>query len=530
MHRLPALIVMALIVLLTGCTAQGPVTQTANEGRIVYGLTLSPSGFDPHIHQSSEIGIVLRQVYDTLIYRQPDTGQFVAGLASEWTISPDGLIYEFKLKQGVRFHDGTPFNAQAVSDNLSRIMNPATRSQQASLLLGTYTGHEVVDDYTIRLLLSEPFSPLLDGLSQFYLGMASPKALTDFPAERYQFNQVGTGPYRFVEYIPDNRVVIRRNTDYSWGPGFYAAPDNPISEVEFRFFTDPATRLNALESGDVDIMGEIPPTDARALTGSGQIQLIPSAVGGQPEQLIMNTQRFPTDNLTVRRALIYATSRQAISDLIFQGFSPVAWAPLAERTQFYSSELRGLYENDVQQARALLASVGFADNDQNGYFDVEGGDLEVIVLVPPWGENRQITQLLQDQWRSAGIRVTLRPVPDFATLIEEVAAGEFNLVPFNTYGLDPAFLSSYFTTGATRNFARVSSIDLDNQLADARRQLDPAARSALYGNAQRIIMEQALVLPLRDRVNLNGVSPRIIGLRFDAFGWYPLLYNASLVR
>lgn len=527
MQRLP--LIAVIVLMLAACSPQSPVSQSAGSGRIVYGLTLSPSGFDPHVHQSSEIGIVLRQVYDTLVYRQPDTGQFVAGLASEWTISPDGLVYEFKLKQGVRFHDGTPFNAQAVADNLARITSPATRSQQAVLLLGPYAGTEVVDEFTIRILLAEPYGPLLDALSQFYLGMASPSALAEFAGERYQFNQVGTGPYRFVEYIPDNRVVIRRNPDYAWGPDFYSAPANPINEVEFRFFTDPATRLTALESGDADVMGEIPPVDARALTGGGQIQLIPAAVGGQPEQFIMNTQRFPTDNVIVRRALIYGTNRQAISDLIFQGFSAVAWSPLAARTQFSSRELRGVYGTDVQQARALLASIGFADADQNGYFDAEDGDLEVVILVPPWGENRQITQLLQDQWRSVGIRVTLRTVPDFATLLEEVANGDYNLIPFNTYGLDPAFLNSYYITGGTRNFARVSSPDLDNQLAEAQRQLDPAARAALYGNVQRLIMEQALILPIRDRVNLNGVSARVQNLRFDAFGWYPLLYNASLV-
>jgi len=531
--RLIARLLVFVVILIVGSllSACGVSSQneSATRGKIVYGLTLSPSGFDPHINQSSEIGIVLRQVYDTLIYRDPLTGQFVSGLARDWTISSDGLVYEFNLKSGVLFHDGTVFNAQAVAKNLDRITNPDTRSQQAALLLGTYTNYEIVDDDTIRLILSEPYSPLLDGLSQFYLGMASPTALAQYPTERYQFNQVGTGPFIFVEYIPDNRVVLRRNPNYNWGPPFYQQPSEQfVEEVEYRFFTDPATRLTALESGDVDIMGEIPALDARALTGSSTIQLIPTAIGGQPEQFLMNTQAFPTDNVTVRRALIYAINRQTLADIVFQGFSPVAWSPLAERTQFYVSDLRGTYNTDVQQAHALLASIGYTDADNNGYLDVEGGDFTVTVLIPPWGDNRQIAELLQNQWRDIGIRAVLKPVPDFPTLLAEVEKGEYNLVPFNTYGLDPSFLNSYFTTNGSRNFAAFSSPDLDAVLDEARRQIDPAARAQLYTRAQTIIMEQALILPIRERVNLNGASARIENLSFDAFGWFPLLYNVTL--
>ena len=115
-------------------------------------MTLQPSTFDPQIGASSELGIPLRSVYDTLVYRDPQSLEFVPGLATSWTISPDGLIYTFALRQGVNFHDGTPFNAQAVAANLDRITNPMTASQKALFLLGPYTGYEIVDDYTIRLL------------------------------------------------------------------------------------------------------------------------------------------------------------------------------------------------------------------------------------------------------------------------------------------------------------------------------------------------------------------------------------------
>src|SRR5262245_22315353 len=154
-----SLCLLAFLAISCSTRAQSQQQGFSPRHRIVFGLTLQPSGFDPHINASSELGIPLRSVYDTLIYRDPDSLEFVPGLATSWTISPEGLTYTFALRQGVTFHDGTPFNAQAVAANLDRIKSPMTASQKALFLLGPYTGYEIVDDYTIRLNLSEPYSP-----------------------------------------------------------------------------------------------------------------------------------------------------------------------------------------------------------------------------------------------------------------------------------------------------------------------------------------------------------------------------------
>lgn len=521
-----ALCCLFFLLMLTSCAP----AQRADTGvrRLVYGLTLSPSGFDPHRNESSEMGIVLRQVYDTLLYRDPDTGQFVPGLATAWAVSEDLQTYTFTLRQDVRFHDDTPFNAEAVAANLTRITAPETRSQRAAVLLGPYAGYEIIDEYTISIRLSEPYSPLLDALSQFYLGMASPAALAEYSLERYQFNQVGTGPFRFKEYIPSERVVIERNPDYAWGPVFYQPPaDNAVQSVEFRFYVEPATRLTALENNEAHVMGELPPLDARALTGNTRIQLIPAEIGGQPLQFLINTQRFPTDNVAFRRALIQGTNRQAIADAVFQGFSPVAWGPLSRRTQFYNRELENTYAHSSAQARVILETLGYTDSDNDGYFNVGVSDLEVIVIVPPWGLIPQVAQLLQDQWRAIGVRAVLRTVPDFATLLGEVESGNYNLVAFNAFGIDPAFINAYYTSSGltTRNWSRFTSPELDNLLTDARRALDPAVRRSLYHSAQNVIMDQALILPIRDYVNLNAAQVTVENLKFDIYGWYPLLYN-----
>ena len=520
---------LLLLLICAGCIPQGDsLTNGSGENRIIYGLTLQPSGFDPHINRSSELGIPLRQVYDTLVYRHPETKEIVPGLATEWVVSEDGLTYTFNLRQNVKFHDDTPFNAQAVAANLDRIVAPETASQWAAFLLGPYQQYEIVDDYTIQLILDEPFSPLLDSLAQVYLGIASPAALAGYSDNRYQFHQVGTGPFVFDEFVPGDRIVLKRNAEYAWGPDFYGpATERSVSEVEFRFFTDPATRLLALESDQAQIMGELLPTDSRLLTGSSAIQLIPQGVPGNPLQFLMNTQRFPTDNRGVRQALIFGANRNAIADAVFQQFSPVAWGPLSANTLYYDRSLQGVYTHDINQAQALLAVAGYADSDNDGYLDIGGLTIEIDVIVPPWGLIPQVAELLQDQWRTIGVRAELIPVPTFGALLDAVSSGEYNLVAFNTFGIDPALLNDFFLSDGATNWTGYSSEELDNLLLSAMHQADGDVRRGQYARVQQIIMNEALILPIRDHVNLNAASAVLSNLQFDAYGWFPLLNNLT---
>ncbi|MGQ9887737.1 MAG: ABC transporter substrate-binding protein [Aggregatilineales bacterium] len=525
------LLVVFAVTALNACLPEGNAFRSASsQNRLIYGLTLEPSGFDPHIHRSSELGIPLRQVYDTLVYRDPNTKAFVPGLATEWSISSDGLMYTFKLREGVTFHDGTAFNAQAVAANLDRIVDPATGSQRAVFMLGPYAGYEIVDDYTIRIVLERPYAALLDALSQVYLGIASPSALNAYSTARYQFHQVGTGPFTFVELVPGQRILLRRNNAYMWGPSFYKpVGENSVEEIEFRFYTDPSTRALALESGEAHVMGEILPTDARLLTGNSAIQLLPVSVPGQPTQFLINTTRFPTDNRAVRQALLFGTNRNAIIDAIFQRFSPVAWGPLAANTLYYDRALNGSYSYDIAQAQALLTSVGFADSNADGILDINGFDLEVNVVVPPWGLIPQIAELLQDQWRIIGVRALLTPVPTFPALQQVVESGAYNLVAFDTAGLDPVFLNDFFLSTGSLNWTGFANQELDTVLTQAATVTDEPTRQALYARAQQIIMEEALLLPIRDYVNLNASRAQVQQLTFDPYGWFPLLNNVVML-
>lgn len=495
---------------------------------IIYGLTLNVGGIDPHINDNTELGIVLRNVYDTLLYRHPETNEFVPGLATAWDVSDDRLVYTFTLRQDVSFHDGTPFDADAVAANFERIFSDEITSQRSRFLLGPISSYQVVDTYTFRITMSEPFQPLLDSLSQVYLGIASPTALAQFEGDqqRYQFHQVGTGPFRFVEYLTDEYVVIERNPDYTWGPEFYSTIGN-IQRIEFRFFLDESTRSFALEDGSAHIMGELPPADARAITSNPAITLYPVPIPGQPLQFYMNTQQPPTDERAVREALIYGLNRAAIVDAVFGGFSPVAWGPLAEATDFYNSGVVNVYDTNLSQARQLLSNAGYSDTDGDGVLDREGDALIITLIQPPWGSVPQVVQFMQEQWRGLGIQVNIEQVPGYTALLEATAEGTYNLVSFDQAGRDPFILNQAFLSNAPNNYSGYENTELDSTLIQAAQEPDIAARRLLYGQAQATIMQDALIIPIRDYVNLNGAVSEITGLVYDAYGWYPLLYGVS---
>lgn len=518
------LLILSLLLVACGGESEESDSNSGTTRRLIYGLTLLPSGFDPHVNASSELGIPFMSVYDTLVYRHPQTQAFEGGLASAWEILDNGTRYVFTLKQGVTFHDGQPLTASSVGVNFDRIVAEETASQKAKLLLGpNYQGYTIVDDYTFEIRLSAPYEPLLDALSQVYLGIASPLALANHTNGTYQWNQVGTGPYKVKEVIPGERIVLERNPAYAWGPAFYAVDNpNPVQEVEFRFYTDPATRDDALQAGEVGFMGELLPLDAELLLGNSDLGIYPSAIPGEPLQFFFNTLRV---DLNLRRALIHATNRTDIVDAVFAGTSSVAYGPLTSNIQGYNPAVETYYPFDLSEADAYFRQARIADSDGDGKLDREGEPLTLTLLVPPWGLLPEVSQAIAGQWRPLGIEVKIEQVPNFPTLWEKIDEGNFDLVALNDYSLDPSLLDSYYLSNGRNNVTGYSDPQLDEYLTQALSEPDPTTRANLYGAAQTLIMDQALILPIREQTNLNGATAELDGVIFDAHGWWPLLVN-----
>jgi peptide/nickel transport system substrate-binding protein len=521
------LIILILILVACGLISSCHKSDQKKEV-IVYGLTLAPSGIDPHINASAELGIPLSSVYDTLVFQDPESWEFVPGLAQSWTLSNDGLTYTFKLREDVEFHDGTDFDAYAVEANIDYILDPDHVSQKASMMLGPLESIEVIDSYTVAFHLSEPYAPLLDTLAQVYLGMASPTALEKWGVSEYQFHQVGTGPYRFVEYIPNDHLTLGKNPDYAWGPEIYLNDQAEIDEIQFRFYVDPATRSLALESGEVDIIGEVPPHDATRLEASEDFHLYPVAIPGQPLQLFFNTQNPPTDNVDVRLALIQGVDRAFIVETIFGEYSPVAEGPLSASTLGFSSAYP-YPDYDIDQAQRMLEEVGWEYNEGDEIFIRDGQPLSIHVVVPTWGSNPEVGQLLEAAWERLGADVSLEVAPGFGPLKQVHDSGNYHAIGMNLFGTDPDQLRSFFHSEGLYNWSAYQDPTLDELLDDAvEASLDLNQRQAYYDEIFKLIRDEALILPIRDYVNLVVARSTIKNLRFSSQGWFPFLIDLSI--
>lgn len=496
-------------------------------GEITYGLTLIVSGIDPHSGSSSELGIFLSSVYDPLVWRDQE-GNYHPGLAEGWEVSDDGLVYTFYLRDDVKFHDGEPFNAETVRVNFDRIVNPELQSRKAVYMMGPYDHTEVVNEYTVKVHLTQSYAPFLDSVSQVYLAMASPKALEEWGLEQYADHQIGTGPFMIEEYVPKDHIILVKNPDYDWAPEFMMHKGAAyLDTINFRFYPDAATRVPALESGEAQIMGEIPPIEARRLMSDPRFAVFPTDIPGQSLEFFVNASRSPTDDLKVRQALIYGIDREAIVNGIFGGFSPVAHGPLGRATPFYYDGVEGMYPYDLEKAKSLLEEAGWVDSDGDGTREKEGVDLVLRTILMGWGSMPEVGTTLQGLYRQLGVELDAE-VLSYPAALEAAHNNEHHLIPMAVSSSDPDILSSYFHSRNIENgfsWSRYPDTELDEWLDKGAQAIDPDERAELYAKAQQRIMENALIIPIRDYVNLNGASADIKGLRYSLQGWFPWLYD-----
>ncbi len=515
---------------LAGCAAWRTAVACEADARCLrYALSADFAMLDPHSADLPEASLIFRQIYDTLVYRDGVNHDFLPGLASSWEVSSDGLVYTFLLRRDVFFHDGARFNAAAVARNLERIYDPEQPAARAIELLGSLSQYEIVDDYTLRLRLATPYPALLDGLAQPWLGIASPRALDAYGRLRYQFHQAGTGPFLLESYTPGEAVALRRFSEYRVNPAIYSPlAGDEIQRVQFELGSRQLNDVRALFDDSLDVLADISPADAQRVAGNSRVQVLPVQIPSLAASLLLNTARPPLDDRNLRRALLLATDRAAISEQITFNFSPIAWAPLSSSTGYAHTGYVGSYAFDLAAAKELISAAGFVDSDGDGFVEHAGRALTLRMVVPPGGHLPQIAELLRRTWRAVGIDLRLQPVPGKSRLTELVLSGEYDLLPIDAPGIDPALLGQVFAGDAPYAASRAPHPRLSQLLAQAERENDHNLRRQRYYEVQALLMEETLLLPLREPLRLTATRAAVRKLRFDAYGLYPLLYNVAL--
>src|SRR5690625_4838764 len=306
-RHLPLWAAAALSVALSWPTASAAQTPA---DVLVVGQIAEPQSLDPHAVTAVNDFRILVNLYDGLVRYADGTLEVEPSLAKAWEVSDDGLTYSFKLREGVAFHDGTPFNAEAVKFNFDRMLDEEhpyhdTGPFPLAFFFAAIDSVEAVDDLTVRFTLSEPFAPFLSNLAYPTGLMVSPKAVEE-RGEDFGRHPVGTGAFRFEKWASNQRVIASRNEDY-WG----GAPD--LEAVVFRPITDANTRVAEMLSGGLDVMVEVPPDAMNDFRNTPDFKAYEQA-GPHVWFLILNMREGPFSHRAARQAVNYAIDKRALVD------------------------------------------------------------------------------------------------------------------------------------------------------------------------------------------------------------------------
>ena len=493
-------------------------------GQLIMGMNLEPDNLDPAVTPWAVSHSVMMNIYDTLVYENHDAS-FHPGLAESWEVSEDGLSYTFKLRKGVEFHDGTPFNADAVKFNFDRISDPETKSGFAVTLLGPYAGSDILDDHTITVNFETPFAPFLDGASQAFLGMVSPTAVEKY-GEDYGINPVGTGFMKFSKWVRGDHIELVRNDAYNWAPPIWGHQGPAYLEgIVIKMIPEQGTRMATLESGETNFILSVPASEFARLAGDPDYQIILGNMPGLPNVVMINTSLFPTDDLSVRQALMHMLDRETVRKIVNFGIPGPTENPLSTYTAGYNYDNEGLYPYDPEKARALLESAGWTMGS-DGFYEKDG---ETLTLVTGHvGSQKDTLTVLQAQARTVGVDWQLSEMASSAW-IDSAKAGKFNAAAIGWVSSDPIILEQFYHSkniDSGFNWPRYSDPHMDDILDQASGSTDPEERNMLYGEVQKIAMEEATVYPIHDNVGISASASNVVGIQADIRGFYHWLYDA----
>jgi peptide/nickel transport system substrate-binding protein len=514
-------------------------------GTLTYGVSFDVDGtLDPQVTNYDSTIRVMLNVCEPLIW-MPTATEFAPGLAESWEVSDDGLTYTFKLKEGVTFHDGTPFNAEAVQFTFDRVVESRKLTEageevdpetvivpgQGFNQIDAYDHAEIVDDYTINLVLSRPFGPFLSGLNG-YLGIVSPTAVQEMGLAEFGRKPVGTGPFMVQEWVEQDHVTLVKNPDYNWGSSFFEHSGAAyLDEMIYKFIPDDAVRTGTLLSGESQYIDGVDPLQLADLQENPDIVIIQQGQPGTGYILLFNLARTesPQSDVMVRRALSYALDKEAMNQAVWGGtFSPAA-SPLMKPTLGYDPKTEEVYTYDPATANSMLDEAGWALNGE--IREKDGQPLTLYWPTQDRPNDRAMATFVQGAFREVGVDVVVEPMEQGA-YSERQEAGDYDLSFLWFSYADPDVLRTLFFSENIGNFnyANYSNPEVDQLLLDAAAATDTEVRQELYSQIQLQMLEDAVTIPLADSITYNGKRANLEGDFLDFLASYVWMNDAHFTE
>ncbi len=478
-------------------------------GTLSIEVSADPVGLDPATTLDNDSGYILGTLYDGLTAYGVGTTKVMPGLAASWQITNGGKTYIFNLRQGVKFSDGTPFNAQAVAFWVDHMINPKNPDYYGNLkgaetfvpfTWGSVTGTQVLGPYKIAIHMSQPNGEFLADLAMVWNGVTSPKMLRTYGTNAWQ-HPAGTGPFEFVRWVKGQYVEVKANPNY-WGGKPY------LSEILFKIIPDQATQLLSLKTGAVNILTDVAPSEIPTIKSDAGLRLL-AEPGLDDNYISLPVQTGPFKSLLVRQAVNYAVDKAAIDKSLYGGYAQVMNSPLPTVAFGYDKTIPA-YPYNLQKAKQLMKQAGYPRgftftmdvyNNARGYNPIGGPELAVAI---------------QNDLKEIGITLNLN-VLDPATWLGEARSNSFDKMSLAGWTGDngdpddmisPLFNGNAFLTG---NFSHYNNPTVNQDFAKALLTSVPAQRAAYYDVIQKQIMHDAPVIFLNYTNLMRATTSNVHG-------------------
>jgi peptide/nickel transport system substrate-binding protein len=508
----------------SGATAAATAAATPRPGGTLVVASYDPDTLDPHLSEQTSAGPPLSLLFDTLVTVSP-TGEFEGLLAESWDTSDDGLVVTFMLREGIEFHDGTPLDAAAVKASFDRYTQVSYTDVLESI--------EVVDPRTVRFTLLEPYAPFLADLVEPWSGIISPTAFAEY-GEEFGRNPVGSGPFRFQEWAPGERVTLVRNENYrnvrsyreNKGPAYF-------EQVVFRAIPETQTLVASLEAGEVHV-GDIGRADLGSSAANVPYRFLENSQGIGVLALWFTMRRDgttvtfkpPFDDLRVRQAVGHALNiDDIIAGVVGEG-GQANRTPVPYGSQVYSEEIAQQhgYAFDLAKAQQLLDEAGWALG-ADGVRAKDGQPLALQLYTNNSTDRQRISELIQNQLTQAGFSVSIQAI-ELGSFIDTVDTGESDITLLQSSNPDPDLLYGMTESEPTGVY---SYQDYNPQFAElvqrARGTYTMEERIPLYHEAQRLFLADPQFIPLLTYIGTLTARPEVQGLGIG-FRNIPIIHDA----
>jgi peptide/nickel transport system substrate-binding protein len=473
------------------------------QGELRVAIPWTPENLDPTMNLSSLRSQVGVSLFDSLVGRDAD-GKIGGELAESWR-ALDDRTWQLKLRRGVSFHNGEPFNAEAVRFTFQRVLNPEQKSPNRATV-SEVERVDVVDDLTVNLVLRSPYAPILARLIDF--PMVPPRYTAEKGNQGLALRPVGTGPFRFVELVKDDHMIVEA-FDKHW------RGQPRIKRIVFKPIPEPFTRTAALRNGEVDLITTVPPNIAVELerVAGVRVQRVPST---WQIYLGLNAFKKPLSDVRVRQALNYATDVDAIIKNVMDGNGRRLEGPFTPNVFGFDPSVKG-YAPDPARARRLLAEAGYPD----------GADMTLDAPAGRYQGDKEIAEALGGQWRKAGFRPKVQ-VAEWGAYFKKYLGKQMQDAYLLGLGGPMQDADELYNLVSSKGRGLYYKNDKVDELFDqGRATTDPARRRKIYADLARAMIEDATWVFLMQQVDIYATRDRLV--------WTPrpdqwLLFHSATVK